>query len=223
MQKRKSKRIIIYILFFITLGSINNIHFNVVKFDKIKEIKVSGLSDIDNEIILNEVKNLNIDNIFFINTQEIKNIINTNNLIESYIIYKKYPSTLNIKIEKTNFLAKINQNGETFLVGSNGKLTKNSFTKKDLPYIFGNPKIIEFLKFKKIIDQSKISYQNIKFLYYFKSDRWDIELKNGVLLKLSKDNIKQSLDYGFEFLNDINFKDIKKIDARIKNQIILND
>ena len=70
---------------------------------------------------------------------------------------KNIHQLLNIKIKKTNFLAKINHNGKIFLIGSNGKLIPKKFQISDLPFIFGKPKIKEFLKFKKIIDQSKFS------------------------------------------------------------------
>ena len=92
-----------------------------------------------------------------------------------------------------------------------------------MPYIFGNPNTSDFLDFKKIIDDSKISYDKIKNLYFFKSHRWDLELKNNILIKLSKDNTKESLDNVFEFLNNVEFKNIKVFDARIENQIIVYD
>ena len=61
-----------------------------------------------------------------------------------------------------------------------------------------------------------------KNLYFFPSKRWDLELKNNITIKLSKDYVKESLELAFEFLHNNDFKDIKIIDARIKNQIILN-
>ena len=41
------------------------------------------------------------------------------------------------------FLAKINEKDKIFYLGSNGKLTKNDFSNNQLPYIFGNPNVIE--------------------------------------------------------------------------------
>ena len=128
-----------------------------------------------------------------------------------------------IKIEKTNFLAKINSDGKTFLIGSNGKLSDVKFSDKELPFVFGKPEINEFIEFTNIVDQSKYSLNEIKNLYFFPSKRWDLELKNNIILKLSKDYTKLSLDQAFELLNDNNFNNIKTVDARIKNQIILND
>ena len=109
------------------------------------------------------------------------------------------------------------------LIGSNGKLSDIKFSDKELPFIFGKPKINQFIEFTNIIEQSKFSFNEIKNLYFFPSKRWDLELKNNVIIKLSKDHTKLSLDQAFELLNDNNFTDIKIIDARIKNQIILND
>ena len=115
-------------------------------------------------------------------------------------------------------MAKINKDGQIFYLGSNGKFTKNDFSNNQLPYIFGNPDIIEFFSIKEIIDKSKISYSEIKNLYFFPSKRWDLELRDNTIIKLPNDDINLALNLAIEFLNDHKF-----IDARIKNQIILND
>ena len=223
MHQRKSKKILIYFFLLIIFGSINNINLNKIKLYQVKNINISGLNNFDNQKLVQDLENLNLDSIFLINSDKIIKVIESNSLVEKYKIFKNYPSTLDIKIEKTNFLARINQNGKIFILGSNGKLSKNNFSIKDLPYIFGNPKISDFLNFKKIVDNSKIPYEKIKNIYFFKSHRWDLELKNNILLKLSKDDVRDSLDNAFEFLNNVEFKNIKVVDARIKNKIILND
>ena len=109
------------------------------------------------------------------------------------------------------------------LLGSNGKLSETISTNQQLPFIFGKPKVEEFLNFKIIIDQSKISYDEIENFYFFPSKRWDIELKNKIILKLPNEDIKNTLDYLFEFLDNKNLYNSSIIDARINNQIILND
>ena len=223
MHQKKSKKIFIYFFLLIIFGSINNINLNKIKLYQVKNINISGLNNFDNQKLVQDLENLNLDSIFLINSDKIIKVIESNSLVEKYKIFKNYPSTLDIKIEKTNFLARINQNGKIFILGSNGKLSKNNFSIKDLPYIFGNPKISDFLNFKKIVDNSKIPYEKIKNIYFFKSHRWDLELKNNILLKLSKDDVRDSLDNAFEFLNNVEFKNIKVVDARIKNKIILND
>ena len=223
MHQRKGKKILIYFLLLFIVGSINNISLNNLKLKKINYININGLGKNDNAILLQEIKNLNLDNIFLINKNEIINQINANSLVENYNIFKRYPSSIDVNIKKTKFLARINNNGKIFLIGSNGKLTENNFSSNQLPFIFGNPNIYEFLDFKKTIDQSKISYEEIKNLYFFSSQRWDLELKNNVIIKLSKNYTKESLNLALEFLYSDEFRDVTIIDARIKNQIILND
>jgi len=223
MHQQKGKKIIIYLSLFLIVGSINNTVLSKIRFDTIKSIQISGLNQNQNTNLLESIKELNLKNIFFLNGNEISKIISSNNLVENYEIFKKYPYALDIKIERTEFLAKINNNGKIFLIGTNGKLSDVKFSDKELPFIFGKPRIDEFIKFTNIIDQSKLSFNQVKNLYFFPSKRWDLELKNNVILKLSKDHTKLSLDQAFEILNDNNLNDIKVVDARIKNQIVLND
>ena len=223
MHQQKGKKILIYFFIFLIVGSINNNSLNRLQLEKIKNIKISGLDENENTKILENILNLNLKNIFFLNSNEISKIISSNSLVKNYEIFKKYPNTIDIKIEKTSFLAKVNSNGKILLVGSNGKLSDTKFSDKDLPFIFGKPEINEFIKFIDVIEQSNFSLNEIKNLYFFPSKRWDLELKNNIILKLSKDHTKLSLDQAFKFLNDNNFSNIKVVDARIKNQIILND
>ena len=51
----------------------------------------------------------------------------------------------------------------------------------------------------------------------------DLEIRNNRIIKLSQNFTKESLELVLEFLHDNDFKDNKIVDARIKNQIILND
>ena len=223
MHQRKSKKILIYFFLLFLVGSINNININNLKFQSVKNINVTGLENEDNSIISKKIKNLKLDNIYLINKKDLNTLIESNNLVEKYFIFKKYPSSLNINIDKTSFLARISKNGKIYDLGSNGKLIENKYSNNQLPLVFGNPEIIEFFNIKKIIDESQISFEEIESLYFFLSKRWDLELRNNIIIRLPNDNIKESLKLASEFLHNNEFKDIKIIDARIKNQIILND
>ncbi len=223
MHQQKGKKILIYFFIFLIVGSINNTALTKIKFETIKSIQISGLNQKQNISLLESIKELDLKNIFFLNGKEISKIISSNSLVENYEIFKKYPYALDIKIERTDFLAKINNNGKIFLIGKNGKLSDLKFSDKELPFIFGKPRIDEFIKFTNIIEESKLSLNQVKNLYFFPSKRWDLKLKNNLILKLSKKHTKLSLDQALEIINDDNFNDIKVVDARIKNQIILND
>ena len=184
MHQQKSKQILIYFFLLLLFGSITNSNFHSIQFLNLNKILVSGLDERGNRELIKKIDDLKLKNIFFLNENEIKNIIEINNLIENYKISKIYPSTLDIKINKTKSLAKINKNGNIFFVGSNGKLSEEISENQELPFIFGKPKIQEFIDFKKIVDQSKFSYDEIENLYFFPSKRWDIEFKNNIVIKL---------------------------------------
>lgn len=225
MPQRKGKKILIYIFLLLLVGSINNDTINSFKFDKIKNINVLGLGHNDNQDLLYNIIDLNLGNIFFLNKENINKIINSNTLIHDYEIFKRYPHSLDINVKRTKFLARIKDNKNFFLIGSNGKLSPIEHKDKSdyLPFIFGKPKIDQFLKFKTIIDSSKFEYKDIDSIFFFSSNRWDIQLKNELLVRLPSKNIKKTLDLVSDFLIENTNNSIKIVDARIQNQIILND
>ena len=54
MHQRISKKIVIYFFLLIIVSSINNSSINNLKLNKTQNIYVSGLSEKDNQILLNE-------------------------------------------------------------------------------------------------------------------------------------------------------------------------
>ena len=199
------------------VGSINNLELNNYKIFEIRNIDISGLTNLENSEIKKKIKNLNLKNILLLNRFELSQIIDSNPLVQlNKIIFS-------IDIKSTKLLAKLNKDGKTLFLGSNGKLSKYNFSKKSLPFIFGNPDIDDFLNLKKKIDESKFSYEQFENFYFFPSGRWDLELKNNILIKLPENKINDSLDYAFDFMKNNNIDDFRVIDLRVKNQIILND
>ena len=217
-----NKKIIFYISLVIILGTFNNKNLKNFDLPKINMVNIEGIEFNDNEYlkIMNLIK---LNNLLSIQKSQIKEILNSNNLIEEYEVFKKYPSSLEIKIEKTNFLASTNINGKNYLVGSNGKFINTKDYSQNLPFIFGNFETEKFLEFKNIILQTDFKYNNIKNFYYFPSGRWDIEMISGVLIKLPITGIKESLNLSIDLLEDKEFSNIKILDIRQKNQIVIND
>ena len=222
MHQRKSKKIIIYFFLLVLLGSINNYSINNLKFEKIKNINIFGLDKNHQKVILYNLNNSDLKNIFFINKKKIQNVIESNSLVREFNVIKKYPHSIDINIKKTNFIAKITKNGNFFLIGNNGKLsTNNNNPSIQLPYIFGSPEINEVVELKKIIDQSNIIYSQLESLYYFKSKRWDLKFTNNILIKLPEKIDKETLNKISFFLKNTKLKNKRIVDARIKNQIII--
>ena len=222
MLQQINKKIIFYISLVIILGTFNNKNLKNFDLPKIDVVNIEGIEFNNNEFL--KITNLiKLNNLLSIQKSQIKEILNSNNLIEEYEVFKRYPSSLEIKIEKTNFLASTNINGKNYLVGSNGKFINTKDHSQNLPFIFGNFESEKFLEFKNIILQTDFKYDNIKNFYYFPSGRWDIEMISGVLIKLPITRIKESLNLSIDLLDDIEFSNIKILDIRQKNQIVIND
>jgi len=222
MPKAKSKKILLYFFLFLLVGTISNKNLNNLELIKIKNVTVSGLDDKKNFELINNLNFLKIESLFFLEKKKIIQIVNSNNLIEKYSVFKKYPSEIMIKVDQTNFLAQLKKGNENFLFGSNGKFIKTITFKPNIPFIFGNFDKENFFKLKKAIDETDFSYDEIKNLFFFPSGRWDIETNSGLLIKLPKDNFKKSLDLLVNFLDSIRKDEINKIDLRQTNQIITN-
>ncbi len=90
-QQIDKKKIILYLFFFLILSTINNISLINFNFPEIKTIKVSGLSDEENNKILNEIELLDLGNLFFLLKSDIYQVIEKNTLVEDFYVKKKIP------------------------------------------------------------------------------------------------------------------------------------
>ena len=218
----KKNKIILYLIFFLILSTTNNKITNNEKkiFTKIKKIEIIGSSNDNNFELLNKLNIFFSKNIFNIEGEKIHKIISKKNIIEEYRVDKIYPSALNIDIKPTKFIAKLSDNSK-FLVGSNGKLIKNQTIDKTIPYLFGEFNSKEFLNFKKKIDRSSFSFTDFKSIFFYPSNRWDILTTDDILIKLPKDNLLETLNQAYIFINDSEFQNNKIIDLRIFNQLIV--
>ena len=217
----KKNKIIIYLLFLLILSTTskkfveNQNNYSI----KINHINVVGLSDVDNLNITNELNNLLYENILLVAKNEIQKVISKYNVIEEYSIKKIYPSTINISIKPTKFVARLSNNDQ--LVGANGKLIEDKENSEILPYIFGEFNSQNFLKFKKNVSKSKFNFTKFKILYFFRSNRWDILTYDDILIKLPEHNISKSLNLAYKLINSNDFKNKNLIDLRINNHLII--
>ena len=222
MHLKVNKKIFIYIFLFLILGSINNKNLYNIKFSQITDINIEGLSEKEHSKLIESLEILNLQNVFFLDKNKIIKILNSNNLIENFFIFKKYPSSLEIKIKQAEFLAKVNKNGKMYYLGSNGKLILSEKNQTELPFIFGEFKSKDFFDLYQVINDTSFDFNEIKKLFFFNSGRWDIETYSGVLIKLPREEFKQSFNISLKILNDDKFEKIKIIDLRQSNQVIIN-
>ena len=223
MHQKKSKKILLFLFLFIFIGTINNKNLVHKNFFNINEILIFGLDEEKKKKIIENLNFLKLNNLFYLNKVEIINVISANNIVESFSIFKRYPSSLDITIIETKFLAQLKKDGKNFYLGSNGKLIKAETIRQDIPFIFGEFKIDDFFQLKEVIDNSEFNFNEIKNLFSYKSGRWDMETNSGILLKLPKYDIKKSINLFLDLLESDKFNNINEIDLRQRNQIIINE
>ena len=222
-QIDKKKKLFIYLFLLVFLTTINNLSLSKSGYLKLKinQIKVYGLNDESNFNISEEFNRLiSQKNLFFINKDYFVNVLEKNNLVHSFKVRKIYPNTIEVQIQKTKFLAVTNYNEKKFFIGSNGKLINFQTYDKNLPYVFGKVKIKEFIKFTKIIANSKFNFEEISELNFFPSGRWDIKTNKDILIKLPQKNLLKVLNLSYQMTTNENFKNKKIIDLRIYNNVI---
>lgn len=222
MQKQISKKIFLYLFIFLFLGTPNNKMLLELSIKDSNGFEILSLSKFDDIEIVKELSNHKHENLFLLEKEKIKKIIKKNKIIEDYNIYKKYPSDLVVNFEKTELLAVTQMDGVNFYIGSNGNLIEVKDVEIDLPMIFGNFDLAEFLRLKELIDDSFFDFNDIKNLYYYKSKRWDIETRNGLLVKLPANDLSESFRVFTKIINDTKLQNIQMIDLRQDNQVIIN-
>ena len=224
----KKKKLFFYFIIFILLST------QITK-DQSKEkrtsinfnrIEVFGLSSEENSKVLKNLQSLQFQNIFLINKENFIKILKKNNLIESFSIKKYYPNKIKINIKPTEFLAVTSENNKKYYIGSNGKLIffdENKNFNKKLPFVFSKSNYEDFIELKKIIDKSKFKFEEIESFYYFSSNRWDIKINNGLLIKLPEKKILESLEIAYMIKSNKEFEDNNIIDLRVNNKIVISN
>ena len=227
LQLINKKKIYFYLISFLFLSTISNNHY-VNGFKKnflINKIDIQIDRTYLKKIISQNAKFLLNNNIFSINSEILKNKFNKLNYLENIEIKKKYPSTIIIKANKTEYLAETFIEEKKYFVGRNGKFISAEYHdhKNSLPMIFGTFKIKDFLKLQSDLNRNNISLKKIKKYYYHKNKRWDLYLDKEIILMLPSNNLSDAIKIfkKYNLNNEIKIK--TTIDLRIPNRIIIRN
>ncbi len=220
------KKIYFYLFIFVFMNTLFNIN-QIGKFSnifKLEYININGLNLDEENSLRNDLELFKNQNIFLIKNNHIYSILDNLKQIESFKIKKIFPSKLNIDVKKTTYLGKTIKNGKVYLIGNNKKFIKQKKTniQTNVPFVFGNFSIEEFLILQNNLKYNNFNLDEIKSYYYFKSSRWDLNKENNITIKLPFSNYEQSLkqykileDEGKIYKNSI-------IDLRVPKKIIIS-
>ena len=223
MLLSKDKKIFFYIILFFLLVTINNHKIISSNLFEIKSINLNGYKIFDEKKLLKELEQYRLNNIFNLKKDFIENLIYENHMVESFDVFKNYPSELIMNIKKTKFLANINIDGKDYFIGANKKFIKSEMIDPNLPSVFGKPTAEEFIKLRENIINSNLKFEDLEYLYFFPSKRWDLEFKNGNLLKLPLTTSPNIFETYYKISQSEQFKEKNIFDMRIDHQLIINE
>ncbi len=226
-QSISKYKLYLYFFFFIFLSSIFNFQILDNYKDKfiLKNINISGLSINEKkniQIELNELKNVNI---FTLKKDKVIEKLTHFNFLEDIYVDKVIPSSININVSKTTILGKTIIKGKKFYIGKNGNFINSNLLSEqnNLPSVYGDFQIYEYLSLIKILKKNDIDIGNIKSYYYYKNKRWDLLFYNNLTLMLPAKKAEDSIKIYKKLLDNNILINIKIIDLRISNQIILTN
>ena len=215
------KRLVIALFLIILFTTINSQQrFIASQFD-LKTI------EIENNLLLkdNDIKNLLISfynkNLVFLKNNEVKKALMQNSLIESFIIKKKYPNTLKVKIFEKKPIAVLFDKKNKFYLSEKIDLIefKNLPNYQNLPYVLGNKD--DFKVFYNNLIKINFPLNVVKKYTLYETNRWDIETKNNQIIKLPSKNYLKSLKNFLILKSKNDFEKYKLFDYRINKQLIL--
>jgi len=189
-------------------------------------VNINGLNNINEDEILNLIKPYKDSSIFLIPIKKIAKKISQNNWVKSINIQSNYKDTIEINIDESKPIGIYTTGIQNILFSDDLKILENIANNEKrfsaLIKFEGKNSIHESIKLIDSFPDDFIQYVDKAFL--INQRRWDLELKNSILLKLPEDNIKEALEnYKKIYINFSNEEliEIESIDLRMKKSIIL--
>ena len=189
-------------------------------------VNINGLNNINEDEILNLIKPYKGSSIFLIPIKKIAKKISQNNWVKSINIQSNYKDTIEINIDESKPIGIYTTGIQNILFSDDLKILENIANNEKrfsaLIKFEGKNSIHESIKLIDSFPDDFIQYVDKAFL--INQRRWDLELKNSILLKLPENNIKKALEnFKKIYINFSNNEliDIETIDLRMKQKIIL--
>tara|TARA_B100001564_G_scaffold353257_1_gene361908 strand:+ start:234 stop:890 length:657 start_codon:yes stop_codon:yes gene_type:complete len=217
-MKKRTLISILLLIFLTTFTSQNKTSFE--KFN-LKEIVIENNVLLKQQEVKTLLKPFYDSNLIFINNLKIKKTLLQNDFIDGFDIKKKYPNTLKVKIYEKKPIAILIEKKKKFYLSE--KIDLIEFKKidryKELPYVLGTQK--EFKKFYNDLKKIKFPFQIVNKYILYDSNRWDLETKSKIIVKLPQKNYIKSLNNYLKIKNEKNFSKFVVFDYRINSQLIL--
>lgn len=167
----------------------------VARFDfRVEEIKIEGSEKIEYEKLLELSGVTQGENIMLVDILAIKNKMEKHPWIESAAVERILPDTISITLKEEQPQAVYVENNTHYLINRHGRKLQEipASNGKDYLKVVGSGGNLYFDKVLEQLYNFQNIYKNIESIHYVAGRRWDIKLKNNLLVKLPEANIYEA-------------------------------
>tara|TARA_Y100000992_G_scaffold250894_1_gene182961 strand:+ start:470 stop:1144 length:675 start_codon:yes stop_codon:yes gene_type:complete len=189
----------------------------------IEEVTISNKLNFEEKKITSQLLTLKGKNLTSITEREIEELLKDIKSIKSVLIKKIYPNEIKLQIEEKKMIARTLISGENFLITKKGELIKQIYSNNNFDIALPELKNYNenFHLFYSELLAINFKMDNIKSFQYFEVGRWDIHLKDGILIKLPEKDFVNSLKNFKKVKSEKKLEKFKIFDFRIKDELIL--
>ena len=192
----------------------------------LKDVEINNLMNIEKQQINFFFNSYYGESIFLIPISKISKEISKNKWVKEIKINNNFRDTIKIYIEEKKPLGIFYDEKKYLFFDENNKiidevnLTKTDYS--DLIKFKGKNSLKHANELVNLIPS--LVKNQIEYAIFINDRRWDIKLKNEILLKLGENKIKESFENYVKIYNNISFKEFERfesIDLRMPNKAII--
>ena len=193
---------------------------------QLKKVEINSLQRINKLEVNNIVSHYYNQSIFLLPLEEISNSINQLSWVKNVNLSTNFNDKLKVEIFEYSPIGLLSYNNQLFYLSKNGKIIDKfeEEMNENLIIFYGKQASSAAYNFLNIMNKTKTANM-IKESYYINERRWDVKLKNNILLNLSEINIEESLKNYIKLIKKFNNSDIikiKSIDLRDSEKAIIS-
>ena len=181
---------------------------------QLKNYKLNSLNRVNkNEVVEIINKYLN-QSIFLIPLDDISNSIQNLKWVKNVKLSSNLKNTIKVEIKEYEPIGIVFLNNQLFYFSSDGKIIDLNIKKNNENFIvfYGSQILSNANNFINII--TNINHESMPVIteaYYINNRRWDVKLKNNIIINLSEKNIEESISNYIKL--------IEKFDASLRGSI----
>jgi len=225
---KKFYRIFLLLTLFIFITTYNPNKFDFIsennnKFFKIQKIIITDNFLIEKNHIYKKLEKIYNKNIFFIKRKDLEDSLKNIDFLEKIEVKKKYPNTVIVKIFETKPLGFLYKDNVKYLLDSSSNLIllQKHVNFERLPNIFGEGAEKDLVNFLNRLKINNFPKKEIKNMYYFQIERWDLQLLNDKIIKFPHKVTDKIIKKSIDLLNRKDFENYNIIDLRVDGKIIV--